>query len=88
MILSEYSLLEQIEMFHQVDSVIGPHGAGLINTMYSNNVSITEVFGSYYNACYFTLSAIDEISYQCMVGEPVGSDIRVSETALTKAINK
>jgi len=78
--LSDYSLAEQISMFQQVDCVIGPHGAGLINTIYSENIDIIEIFGDYQNGCYYTLSSLEGVSYACISGIPVEQDIHVPPT--------
>ncbi|TKX52297.1 glycosyltransferase family 61 protein, partial [Halorubrum sp. SS7] len=57
-ILSNLSLAEQIVLFYQADVVIGPHGAGLLNAVYSEDVQVIEIFGDYRNACYYTMSGL------------------------------
>lgn len=72
-------------MFREANMVVSPHGAGLVNTIYSNDISIVEAFGSYCNGCYFTLSGLDKITYNCVIGKSVGSDIQLPAEALPKS---
>ncbi|QAU12257.1 glycosyltransferase family 61 protein [Halorubrum sp. BOL3-1] len=85
-VLSDYSLVEQISMFQQVDSVVGPHGAGLINIMYSKGIDVIEIFGDYQNGCYYTMSGLEEVSYACISGIPVEQDIYVPPKKIEKFI--
>ncbi|TKX66099.1 DUF563 domain-containing protein [Halorubrum sp. SP9] len=81
-ILSNLSLAEQIVLFYQADVVIGPHGAGLLNAVYSEDVQVIEIFGDYRNACYYTMSGLEGISYACIIGEQRNQDIRISPDTL------
>ncbi len=42
--LEDLSLEEQIELFYDAEIVIAPHGAGLTNLMFSENVHVLELF--------------------------------------------
>lgn len=76
-VLSNLSLADQIALFYQTDVVMGPHGAGLLNTIYSENVQIIEIFGDYRNGCYYSMSGLEEISYTCVIGEQNNQNIRI-----------
>ncbi|TKX46009.1 MULTISPECIES: DUF563 domain-containing protein [unclassified Halorubrum] len=76
-VLSNHSLAEQISMFQQADTVISPHGAGLINIMNSETVDVIELFGSYQNGCYYTMSGLEGVSYACITGTAADQDIYV-----------
>lgn len=40
------TLPQQIELFKQADFVVGPHGAGLANILFSSAIDVLELFGS------------------------------------------
>ena len=45
-VLEEYSHEEQVELFYDSDFVIGPHGAGLANVVFSKATRVVELFAS------------------------------------------
>ena len=55
--LEEMSIAEQIELFYDADYVIGVHGAGLVNIIFSSQINVLEIFPtSYVIPHYFYLS--------------------------------
>lgn len=77
MTLSDLSLERQIRLFSDAELVIGPHGAGLTNLIYSKRPTVIEAFGDYINACYFTLSDGLEHTYAFTRTAPEGPDISI-----------
>ena len=55
--LEEMTFEEQIELFSSAEIVIGPHGAGLANIVFSNHLKVIELFSSYTNPSFFTLAS-------------------------------
>ncbi len=50
------SFAEQIALFSQAEMVVGPHGAGLTNIVFSKDITVVEFFEpGYVNACYYSL---------------------------------
>jgi capsular polysaccharide biosynthesis protein len=43
-ILEKMSLPEQTELFYDADAVVAPHGAGLSNIIFSENIKVIELF--------------------------------------------
>ncbi|MBW4666038.1 MAG: glycosyltransferase family 61 protein [Cyanomargarita calcarea GSE-NOS-MK-12-04C] len=43
-ILESMSISEQIELFYDAEAVIAPHGAGLTNIIFSENIKVLELF--------------------------------------------
>jgi capsular polysaccharide biosynthesis protein len=52
----EHTFREQVRQFSDAEIVLGPHGAGLTNIIFSTETTLVELFGSYRNACFFTLA--------------------------------
>ncbi|WP_267639835.1 glycosyltransferase family 61 protein [Haloarchaeobius amylolyticus] len=78
----EHSFEEQVRRFAEAETILGPHGAGLTNMIFSTDAKIIELFGSYENACFFTLArgiGFDYVSVSC---ESDGSDIVVNPKAV------
>lgn len=62
-ILSELSVSEQIELFSNAEIVVGPHGAGLTNVIYSSGIDVVELFGDKQIASYARLSTLLDYEY-------------------------
>jgi len=45
--LEELNFSEQVRLFSQAKMVVAPHGAGLANMIFSQNLTVIELFGSY-----------------------------------------
>ncbi len=55
----DYTLSEQAEMFAAADAVIGPHGAGLTNTVFCRpGTVVLELFNAHIAACFWVISEL------------------------------
>jgi hypothetical protein len=81
-------LEEQIRLFARADMIVAPHGAGLVNTIYSEEATVIELFGKYVNGCYFTMADGLGLNYACLLCADIGSNIRVDINALTTTIDE
>lgn len=54
--LENLSFSDQVRLFSQAKIVIAPHGAGLANIMFSQNLVLLELFGPWLVPCYFSLA--------------------------------
>ena len=70
-VLEDLSFAEQVRLFEAARVVIAPHGAGLANVIFSDELSIIELYGSYFNSSFFTLAAGLGFRYGCLECEPV-----------------
>lgn len=68
--LEEFSLIEQIRLFQEAHIIVGPHGAGHSNIMWSApGTHLLKVFHpSWMHPCYALLSGMKKIHYHCLVG--------------------
>lgn len=55
--LTELSFEKQVELFAGTSAVIAPHGAGLINMIYSEDIQILEIFGDFVTPLYYCIAA-------------------------------
>ncbi len=84
--LSEITVKRQIELFSRADLVIGAHGAGLTNILYSYDVDVVELFGDRKGATYDRIADHLNHGYYPIQCEPVKADIRVNANRLQNII--
>ncbi|MDB2262452.1 glycosyltransferase family 61 protein [Halorubrum ezzemoulense] len=77
-VLSEYSIPEQIALFRQADCVISPHGAGLTNIIYGEDLTVLELFSNDFYSHYYTLSNVFGHEYHYYQGKSAhGVDVEI-----------
>jgi len=62
----ELSVEEQVQLFSNAEGVIAPHGAGLTNILWGDDISVIELFPEVGIGCYFLLAHVlghDYIAY-------------------------
>ncbi|AGB30913.1 hypothetical protein Natpe_1001 [Natrinema pellirubrum DSM 15624] len=67
--LTDLTFQEQVSLFSQADQVVGVHGAGLINLIFSSQCSLTEIFGDQFVPTYFLLAQSLGLGYNAILGE-------------------
>ncbi|AOW80037.1 capsular polysaccharide biosynthesis protein [Halodesulfurarchaeum formicicum] len=88
LVLSNYSYSEQVAIFANANCVVAPHGAGLVNIMYGDDLSVVELFGSRVNSCYFVLARAFEHEYACSVASSRGEDLMVQADQVTVLLDR
>lgn len=79
-VLEDLDLPSQIDLFFDAESIVSPHGAGLTNLLFSNNVQVLELhpnqtlFPHYYFMCQ---SLNHHYQYWCGTGETRHSNFTV-----------
>lgn len=84
--LSELSFREQAELFGQADVVVGPHGAGFTNTIFSDDITLIEFFGSAQQSrslCYYGIANAMGFDYYALQADAIGNDIHIDPDQLT-----
>ena len=79
------TLTEQIKKFRSAKAVIGIHGAGLTNMIFSKqvNLKILEIFpGNFVNGCYYWLANQFGFEYDALAGDNI-NNIKLDSTATT-----
>jgi capsular polysaccharide biosynthesis protein len=77
--LTGIPFVDQVRLFSGAEMIVGPHGAGLTNTVFAQpGATIIEVFSpSYINGCYWALANVCGHRYGFTVGAQRGEDIEV-----------
>jgi hypothetical protein len=94
-ILEDLSFKEQVSLFLQADVIVGAHGAGLVNILFSSDSTVIELFGDMYIPTYYLLSQSCEHTYYAISGESVGQhsvpiryqDIKINPQSVIEYIN-
>lgn len=69
--LTELSFRQQVELFSQANQVIGVHGAGLVNVLFSSECRVIEILGDVLIPTYFSLAQSCELEYQAISGQTI-----------------
>jgi capsular polysaccharide biosynthesis protein len=66
---------EQIRLFEKADLIVGPHGAGLSNMIWSQDAELLEIFPySEFNDCYARIARTLGFTYHYLHGKDDGSE--------------
>jgi hypothetical protein len=92
-VLEDLTFSEQVKLFAQASLIIGPHGAGFSNALYSNNATLVEFFEpSYVNPCYYRMCQGLNLRYHYLLGKSLKKDIIIDtdavETLLDSLLSK
>lgn len=85
--LSQMSLRRQIQLFHNSEVVVAPHGAGLINIIYADKLKILEIFGKKVIPIYYMLSTALGLDYRYMQSlniQPTHEDLQGDNIIIDK----
>jgi hypothetical protein len=71
--LETMTVAEQVALFHQAECVVGPHGAGLVNLVFSRPGTKVIEIGTPYrpHPCFHEISYHRELDYQLYLARPV-----------------
>lgn len=69
--LTDLTFQEQVTLFSQAKEVIGAHGAGLTNILFSSDCKVTEIVGGSYKPTYYILSSLMDHEYRLIVGDSI-----------------
>jgi len=83
-VLEDLSVDEQISLFSQADVVFGLHGAGFTNTMFAEDATVVELFGStVYSTVYYYIASGLGFDYGAIQSPSVARDVAVDPERVT-----
>jgi capsular polysaccharide biosynthesis protein len=81
-VLGNLTVAEQIRIFANADTVVAPHGAGLTNVVYSDDLSVIELFGDKEMATFARLAKMLDHDYTPVDCEQRGVNLVVDPQRL------
>jgi len=84
--LEERSLAENARLFSNADIIVGPHGAGLTDIIFTEDCALVELFGTRRNMAYKKLSGTIGVKYEPIYCEANGPDIVVDTKELENRV--
>ena len=89
-VMTKYSLEEQIQIFQQAEIVIGSHGAAFGHSAFMNPGSVLiEFFQSgHLTDCFFRIANLKQLKYGFLVGQSDGLGFSVDTTQLRSILEK
>jgi hypothetical protein len=84
------SFSEQVQRFAEAEIVVGSHGAGLANIVFSPATSgLVEIFGNnHFSNCYSQIAKLRNMTYGILAGEKDGLGIVVDPNELFETVGK
>lgn len=86
--LEEISVAEQVQLFANAEVVVGPHGAGLSNLVYSEDVTVVELFGDNVKQNFSRIAEAAGFDYHRLQCRQDGPDINVDISRLREVLEK
>lgn len=88
-VLEEHSFAEQVRIFSAADVILGPHGAGLVNMVFSDDPTVVELFpvaeenpNQYLKPYFYNLARIVGFDYEAVLAAEDGGDVIVDASEL------
>lgn len=86
--LEERTVAEQVQLFADAEAVVGPHGAGLSNLVYSEDVTVVELFGDNVKQNFSRIAEAAGFEYHRLKCRQDGPDIAVDVSRLRETLEK
>lgn len=91
-VLSELPFAAQVMLFAGAEAVVAPHGAGLVNMMFAEDLNVIELVGAKLDlekwGPFHLMADTLGFQYGCVVGEQVGCDLRVDTGVLANLVDR
>jgi capsular polysaccharide biosynthesis protein len=87
-VLSELTVVEQIKLFTNAEIVVSPHGAGLTNVVYADEITVIELFGRKKMTTFARLADMLDHDYSFLDCEQRGVNLVVDPERLDTAIER
>ena len=65
--LEDFSILEQVALFHQAKAIVAAHGTGFVNLMFTQpGTTVVEIFQERSDCCFYDLALMQKLNYYCI----------------------
>jgi hypothetical protein len=85
---ADYSVAEQVSMFAEAEAVVGPTGAGLVNAIFGEDLSLVVLFGSDTHPVYYAIGELLGFDTGVVQCEPVDCDLVVEPDDLRQVFDE
>lgn len=85
--LENHTVEENVTLFSEAEKIVGPHGAGLTDIVFSETARIIELFGSKIKDPYEKLAEIQGVEYHQLTCTPQSTDIEVDIDRLEELVS-
>lgn len=87
--LENLSFSEQLDLFANANVVMGPHGAGLVNMIFSRDPTVIELFPkSVIKPHFYNIAKILSFDYQAHISSNTGNNLIVDPNRLQKLLKR
>lgn len=83
-----FSFTEQVALFSQANAIVGPTGAGLVNSMFADDATLVTLFGKDKHPVYYVLANVFDHEFGCLTCTPKGNDLVVNPDELRTLFEK
>ncbi|MDJ0676104.1 MAG: glycosyltransferase family 61 protein [Calothrix sp. MO_167.B42] len=87
-IIEDLDFADQVKLFAQAKFIVAPHGGGVTNIIFAENLTLIELFGQKISHFYYTVAQGLGFDYGCMFCEAKNEDIMIDCGELTRIVDK
>lgn len=85
-VLDEMTIAAQVRLFARAEAVVAPHGAGLVNTIFSDGIGVLELFGDHRPGIFYDIAGMFDFTYEYRCCDDVDGNIHVDTDTLETAV--
>lgn len=82
----QYGVPTQVRLFSNTELVVGPHGAGLTNLLFTEDAACVELFGEYVHPAFYALAEHLGVDYTCINGSAAGDGMSIAPARLREGL--
>ena len=85
--LEDLSVAQQVNLFSDADVIVAPHGAGLANIVYSDSITVIELFGESKKTTFYRLAKLLNHEYHYLLNRERYADIVVDISQVERLLD-
>jgi capsular polysaccharide biosynthesis protein len=80
--LDEMEFEDQVRLFARAETVVAPHGAGLVNIMFGENLDVVELVNNHISDVYYMFAETLDHNYRYITCDIIDDDLYVDTDKL------